>query len=541
MAYLSEQEIDWLALEGNEIIGFKSGSVVPYDLAGYDRIIRKPILTGQLPSKDVVIKECNKRPSDAQFNDEPYLTRISGFRRNNDFGPDEIGLDIRRREILLNDGLGNGLYESLLIDRKYGLHHSLEAPSLGFELPFLDNEWEEFRQIYPEIVEKFKSDLCEMEGIYHGDLAGQGERLIVLWCRHYPLALFLDAHQRNPEGVEELMMQAIGRTKPPINPTTSDDRLALVKFWNWIRKKQAEVVAYQAEVLREHLGAGLKIVANPHELPPIDMAAQGEIYDFPAVAPRPLLIKDERILKHYISYFTRLFFDLTEKAPMVSVRMNLSATSPSFVPTGNLIHTWYDQAVRYGANSFYFWTRDYPTDDTPETYNGPIPGNPDAGALAKDRWEGSLEVLGTLATHQRFNPPTPEIAIYVPYETALLHRSEWREIFAAFTACCEANVYTRFISDYQIAKNGVPENIKMIIAPVIEFVSPQLRSGFDQFISKGGGFFASDMDIYDQNGIVAPSIVGVKTFDKAMFSFFPLNKPVDSARMAEAIQFVNLK
>lgn len=538
MELLTEQEIDWLALEGCEIIGFKSGDVVAYDLAGYDRIIRKPITTSQLPSRDGLKKESMALDSKAQFIDEPYLSRLSGFRRNKIFGPDEIGLDISGRGIPLNDGLGNGLYESLLIDRKFGFQHSLEAPSLGFDLPFLEDDWKEFKEIYPEIVEKFKSDLYEMESIYHGNLADEGERYIVLWCRHYPLALFLNACQRNPKKVEQELVKVIGRKKPPIAPVSREERLALVKFWNWIRKRQTDVIAYQAKVLRDYLGEGLNIIANPHELPPLDMKSQGLIYDIPAVAPRPLLIHDENLLKHYISYFTRLFYDLTEKAPMVSVRMNLSATSPSFVPTGRLIQSWYDQAVCFGAGSFYFWTRDYPTDDSPETYNGPIPGNTDPGSLAKDRWEGTLDVLNTLATHRRFIPPNPEIAIFVPYESALLHRTEWRKIYGVFTACCEAKVYARFIADYQIIEEGIPKEIRTLLVPVIEFVSPQLRNAFNEFLSGGGHIFSTDIDIYDENASGTEPFEHVEFFDDHLFSFFPLDKSADLKKMNQAKNYI---
>ncbi len=538
MTILSEHEIDWLALEGCEIIGFKSGAVVPYDLAGYDRSTRIQVKPGTLPTKDSQEPHHKALPTQAEFLDTPYVVRLSGFRRERMFGPDEIGSDFKSRGIALTDGLGNGLYESLLIDRKYGLLHCLEAPTLGYRLPFLEEEWEPFKKIFQERVAFVKADLEDMEVVYRGGLADEGERFIILWCRQYPLALFVDACQRNPEGVKKALKSAIGREKPPIKPQTSVERLALVKFWNFLRKKQADVVAYQAKILREELGDGLNIIANPHELPRLDMPAQGKIYDYPAVAIRPLLLDDDLFLKHYIAHFSRLFYDLTEKAPMVSVRMNLSAATPRFVPTGRLIKAWYDQAVQFGASGFYFWTRDYPTADTPDCYDGPIPGNTDPVALAKDRWESSLDVLGTLATHQRFIPPDPEVAIFVPETSALMYRPEWRQIYAAFSACCEAGLYVRFISDEQIEENGIPENIKLIFAPVIEFVSAKLRDGFDTYINQGGFLYASDSQLFNSEGHPDDPISGKRLVDPGLFSFFPVGEPTKIEEMNKAAKTV---
>ena len=46
MSILTEREIDWLALEGCDIIGFRPGAVVDYDLAGYDRVPRREVAPG---------------------------------------------------------------------------------------------------------------------------------------------------------------------------------------------------------------------------------------------------------------------------------------------------------------------------------------------------------------------------------------------------------------------------------------------------------------------------------------------------------------
>ena len=99
--------------------------------------------------------------------------RISGFRRENSFGPDEIGALVARHGIAWNDGLGNGMLESLYIDRKHGFSHTLEAPYIGFPLPFLDAEARGFAKMYAGRVSRMMQRLKELERVYGRPLAGQ--------------------------------------------------------------------------------------------------------------------------------------------------------------------------------------------------------------------------------------------------------------------------------------------------------------------------------------------------------------------------------
>jgi hypothetical protein len=533
MSDLTEKDLDQLCLDACEFIGFASGTTVPYDPAGYDRIERIQMAPGSLKQKDSAPESIRPLPPQAQFDKGPYPARIAGFQRRAIFGPDEIGEQIARRSIAWNDGLGNGLYESLRIDRKYGLKHVLEAPTLGFKLPYLPQDWETFEKTYSKEVERFVTDLRELEPIYGEPLAESGDRMMVLWCQHYPLSLFAEAYSRDPEAVKTDLIKEIGIPNIPVHPKDSSERAALAKFMSLVRRRQANTEEYQAAVLRRVMGNGLRIVANPHELPPLDMELQGKVYDYPAIAIRPLLVDDDVMLRHYVAYFTQFCHDLTGKPPMVSIRMNLSAASPRFVPTPNLIRHWYDQAVRHGAAAFYFWTRDYPYSDDPSVYDGPMPGNPDPSAIGKERWQAVIDQLGLLAGRQHFVPPTPEVAIIVPNESALLFRQEWRRIYAVYSALSEAKIHTGFISDREIAGSGVPLGVKLLLAPAMEFVSEALRKGFETFTARGGILLVSDLPLADETGSGSVSISGVRPLDPAKMEIFPLSHKAELADLQQ--------
>jgi hypothetical protein len=541
MTKLTEQDIDQLALEAAEMIGFKSGSTVAYDVAGYTRCLREPLDPATLPTYDLAAAGLSRRPGqpvprEARFDAAPYPARLAGFRRRQLFGPDEIGARLRSLGIAFNDGLGNGLYESLRIDRKYGLNHVIEAPILGFQLPYVAADWPAFRQRYAEVICRWKADLEEMEAVYRGPLASAGTRLVVLWARHYPLDLFTQAYTRDPQAVSADLRLHTGLEIPPVRPQNSQERAALVKFWSYARRKLSEILVYQADAVRAALGPGARVAANPHELPVLDMAGQGRAYEYPSVAVRPLLLDDPVFLRHYSAYFTQFVHDLTGKPPMVSVRMNLSAATPRFVPTGDLIRVWYDQAVRHGAGAFYFWTRDYPPCDG--AYDGPIPGNPVAATLPQERWESVLETLGRLSTHRRFQKPAAQVAILVPFASALLNREGWRRIYALFSAFAEASIHTRFLSDEQVEQGGLPGEVQMLVAPALEFISPRLRAELEAFAGRGGRLLAGPSPIFDREGHPAAPLAGSEPFDPTVLDLFPLDQPaslVDLQRLANRL------
>lgn len=529
---LNEHTIDRLAFQAGEMIGFKSGSTVAYDVAGYQRCLREPISTGRisawgLDEFQVARTPTPALPAQASFAGTPYPARLAGFRRRDIFSPDEIGARMRELGIAYNDGLGNGLYESLLINRKYGLRHVLEAPILGFKLPYLKSDWPAFEADYRRVVQRWLSDLHDMEAVYRGSLTGPGEKLVVLWARKYPLDLFRQVYYDDPVRISQDMVAALGFDVPPIEPQTSAERAALARFWRYVRQKLSDILIFKTNTIRTVLGPGTLIAANPHELPVLDMDGQARAYEFPAVAIRPLLLGDPIFLRHYVPYFTQLFNDTTGKSPMISVRMNLSAATPCFVPRGELVQHWYDQAIRHGAGAFYFWTRDYPPEDG--AYDGPIPGNPHPAALPGERWEATLQALGQVSRRRRFQKPRAQVAILVPFDSALLHNPEWRRIYAVFSAFTEAQIHTCFLTESQIERGGIPEAVRLIVVPVLEFPSQALRRQLETFARQGGALWLAPGALSDREGHPAPPLAGAEALDERLLALFASDQPAGLA------------
>lgn len=524
MESLSFEELDQIALDSCGTIGYKGGKVAQYDVAGYDRVPRKevpPKSVRQLTAEPPVE---GSAPPQAIFEDRPYLARIGGFRRNDMYGPNEIGSKFRDLRFAWNDGLGLGCYESLLINRKFGLNQVFEAPAFGFDLPFLEEEFPKFQQDYFVVVQRMKARVQEMSAVYGEDLLARKKALSVIINRHTPLQLFSDALVRDLEGVKSELKKAIGQELPPVDPKTPQERLVQSKFWSLIREKHGCILEIKMDVLRKVLGSQIEefvILGNYHELPYFDMDYFGKVYDYPAVAVRPLLLEDDLMLKHYNAYFTQLFANLTGKPPIVSIRVNLSAAGCRFVPDENLIREWYNQAVRHGAGGFYKWPRDYPMDMS-NPYDGPMSGNPEPNTWPKKRWEGSLKAISMAVSHQRFVPPKAEVAILVPQSSALLHRQEWRRIFAVFSACAEERIFTRFLADKKVETDGIPKNVKALIVPVLEFASDALQEAFTIFTAHGGKIYISDGDVYDAGAKEKVILVGVKPLEPGLLDVFPL-------------------
>ncbi|HKJ26602.1 MAG TPA: hypothetical protein VJ965_03105, partial [Anaerolineales bacterium] len=289
MKTLTYEELDQMALDACGTIGFQGGKIAQYDVAGYDRVPRRevpPATVRQLNGMPPVEKPA---PADAQFVNQPYLARIGGFRRVHLFGPNEIGQKFREMKFVWNDGLGMGHYESLLINRKFGLNNVFESPTFGYDMPFLDKEYEKFQQDYTVAVERMKARVQEMSCVYDSDLLKRPKGLAVIISRHTPLTLFANALERDPEGVRAELMAAIGQEMPPVSPKTPKERLVQNKFWGYIRTKHGRILQIMAEVIRSVLGAEIEeflVLGNYHELPYFDMDYFGSVYDYPAVATR---------------------------------------------------------------------------------------------------------------------------------------------------------------------------------------------------------------------------------------------------------------
>jgi hypothetical protein len=538
MKILSYEELDQLALDGCGTLGYKGGKIAQYDVAGYDRVPRRevpPASVRQLTGTPLVEKPA---PAEAQFVNQPYLARIGGFRRVHLFGPNEIGRKFRAMKFVWNDGLGMGHYESLLIDRKFGLNHVFESPTFGYEMPFLDEEYGKFRQDYTVAVERMKARVQEMSAVYGEDLLKRPKGVAVIISRHTPLTLFSHALERDPEGIKNELASAIGQEMPPVSPKTPKERLVQNKFWGYIRAKHGRILKVMAEVLRSVLGSEIEeflILGNYHELPYFDMEYFGSVYDYPAVATRPLLLEDDLMLKHYNAYWVQFFHDLTGKAPIVSLRVNLSAAGCRFVPDEHLIREWYNQAIRHGAGGFYKWPRDYPMDMS-APYDGPMTANPEPNTWPEKRWEASMASISMAATHKRFVPPAAEVGIFVPKSGALLHRQEWRRVFSAFTACAEEKIFTRFIFEPTILREGIPISVKVLLVPVLEFASEELQGVLAEFAARGGKIYLASEDILDGDAEQQVSLQGAEVFEDGLLEVFPLGGKGLPDRLAKAAE-----
>lgn len=522
MIHITEQDFDHLALEGCELVGFQFGLAVPYDVAGYDRVMRMNKTPDQLNIRSAARAEIETLPVGVAFEDYSYSVYLAGFRCGEIFQPDEIGALLREKNIYLNDGLADNLGESLMIDRKYGLSLVLQAPAHNLQAPFLLSELSEYEKAYRKVVVKHKIEIEKLELENGCSLRDrQGKRLMVLMLPEYPLAIFARGWNNNPVEVSEELYKEIGLLAPIIRPKTSQERSSMVRFWNLLRRRWVEALEIHAKILREEFGRDLRLLANYHELPPLDMQEMSRVYDIPAIALRPLLVDDEMMQRHYVAYFIQLAHDLMGKSPYVSLRTNLSAASPRYVPASSEIRRWYDQAVRHGAGGFHFWTVDYPTTDLPGEYMGVMLCNPEKNTLPTERWETNLDILSLLATHKRFLPPQGEVAILVPTESALLDRKGWRKIFSAFSACAEARIHIRFVSDRSFEKR-LPENLRLLIMPLLEFISPELRCKLSEFTQSGGVLLGAYDQLFDHAGNPNAELEAVIKIDHQSFDIFPL-------------------
>jgi len=134
--------------------------------------------------------------------------------------------------------------------------------------------------------------------------------------------------------------------------------------------------------------------------------------------------------------------------------------------------------------------------------------------------------------------PAAQVAILVPNGAALLHRNEWRRIYAAFSACAEARIHTRFISDREVIRAGVPTEIRLILAPVLEFVSPKLHATLERFTRAGGALLVTDQNCWDSEGIPSLPIAGAQDIDAERFDVFALGKPASQEALIRSAEWI---
>lgn len=197
------------------------------------------------------------------------------------------------------------LYESLLINRKYGMSHTFKAPCKDLPKPYQDAELNAHLQDYAKEAEQMMRGYAKLDAVYGCSPLRQDPALMVFILGNTPLGLFSLAYQHDPQAVQAELLAMISRPIPPIQPASPTERLTLARFWNYTWSKHACLLGERISVMRELVGPNLLAVGNYHELPHLDQEALGRSLDYPAVAVCPLLLEDNVLLRHYTAYWVQ--------------------------------------------------------------------------------------------------------------------------------------------------------------------------------------------------------------------------------------------
>ena len=508
-------EIDALALAACETVVAEPGRVCAYDVEAYRRIDRQSVPTGKYPYD-------NPPPSDSGdvrrsiprqcIGDTSYHLRINGFRRESIFSPDESAALLARAGVGYADSLGQGLFEHLLLCRQYGVRPILEAPAMGFAVPFLACELGLFRQIYRRQVEEYVRWVKQVEAIYGQPLLKRSGQPWILWSNYSPLALFVLSATRQPEQTAAELKAASGEERLIPDPQTPSQQARQLKAWSFIRRRHMEVRAMMADVFREQLAPEAILMDNTHTLPVLDYGCLGEIYDHPGVAARSGYLQDEDLRGPNVAFSVRLFSDLTGKTPVVSVRINTTAAGTRVIAGPNAVRRWCDAALRHGVAGYYFWPVDYPSCDG--QYFGAMAGNTDPSCHGRQRWDTMLEVFGDISDARRFQPPRAKIGILVPYD--YLDLAGWRRIYDQFVQLENERIWSRLVGGRDIERDeGVLDNCEALLVPACSFVSDTLVDRLEAFVRRGGILVVTTNDAlrYDTSGQERKPFVGLASSD----------------------------
>jgi hypothetical protein len=495
----TKQEMDFLALRGAETLCFKPGAASEYDVEHYKRIPRrftdfgkhKYYETEPLPIKDLSSLRDLPSKLGKLAGDRPYLLRMGGFRRASFYRPDEIGGMLRVSGVQYADGIGNGLFENLLLCRKYGIWPVFEAPALGFSLPFLKTDFPAFKRFYRKKILKMRRDLEIVEHILGRKIAKRKNQPWVLWLRYSPLALYFHALEENHGAVADEMEASIGIKRAPVGEKTVEERAAFVRFWSYLRRRHAELLLLMSEIFREEIVGGGIIMGNMHANPIVDYLSLPRIFDFPGLAIRPGYLEEKSLHSSYIAYTIGLLRDLTGKLPVISVRSNLLSSGIRFIPGINALNLWYSIAVRAGVSGFYFWPRDYPSSEGPSGYDGPMCGNPDPSAMGKERWQTNLDIFSKLRGVRVFNPPQAEVAIMVCCDS--LDVEGWEKVFRTFHLFESARIRTKFI-DISVIERNIQKlaPYKLVVVPTLTLCSSGGVECLKAYLESGGRLLSGD-------------------------------------------------
>ena len=498
----SPAEIDALALAGCETVVAQPGTVCSYDVEAYRRIERREVQPGGYKSYDPppvdqpgfagsLSPEC--------IVNEPYHLRINGFCRENILGPDEAGAMLSSAGFAFSDSLGHGLFEHLVLCRKYGVAPVFEAPAMGLAYPFLKSELPVFEQRYRRHIAEFAEWIRRAASVYGGEILNRSAHPWMLWSPHSPLALFMLSARRKPEATAGELKAESGADRLEGNPKTPTERVKQLKAWAFIRRRHMEVRSIMAAALREVVASDAVLIDNAHVLPVVDYELLGTIYDHPGVAVRSGYLDDASTRSANVSYGVRLFRDLTGKDPIVSVRINLTAAGTRVIPGPRAIEEWCDSAMRHGVAGYYFWPVDYPGSEG--QYQGPMLGNPDASARGQQRWEAMLDVCRRLSDVRRFQPPDAKLGILVPYD--YLDLAGWQRIFNAFVALENLSCFSQLIAARNLSdRRNVLFRFEVLVLPACPYLSGKIAALLEEYVRRGGTLVVSCPEglLFDENG-----------------------------------------
>lgn len=495
------EEYDAIARAGCESLVFHPGKVAAYDLEGYERVDHQPVEPGGYPYFNEPQAEQQEDPSvpDTSLGDSRYLLRMGGFRRQNIFGPCEAADMIAAAGVNYADGLGEGLFEHLLLCRRTGVQPIFEVPTMGMPLPFLASELPRFESLYRRHVLEYRDWIQRAETVYgHPCLTRPGHPWI-LYLPVTPLMLFQLSADRKPEETAGELRDHAGVSRLTAAPIDPPARAGQARAWAFIRRRHMEVLAVVARVFREIAAPEGLLVGNMHTLPIVDYQGMGEVFDHPGVAARSGYIAAPALRAPYMGYSVRLFSDLSGRLPIMSVRINTLVSGTRFIPGPDTIRAWFDTALRHGVAGFYYWTMDYPSREG--QYFGSLPGNPDPSTRGPERWHALLDCFRDIAPARPFVPPASTVALLVADE--VLDIAGWRRVLGCFTELELAKIYTNLIPARKIvADRSTLNETRMLVVPALPFASDAMVEALEDYVQIGGTLVLADRCFapYDLDG-----------------------------------------
>lgn len=527
--------------EGN--YGRRSLPSVDVDFAAYKKVERIETEYGTFQAYDYPYDAMTGRfdLDTAHRLNKPYFTRTGGVKRGDVFSADSIGKIYRDNYLLWADGLGNTLYESLKISNKYGLNHYFYAPDYdpflhrrqGPPLPFTDEGIEQYRENFPDELEYMTTFINEIQPHYYKDFLEYPDQLWTLFTGvdTSPLGLFLNATDSDYLHVNEEFNSRHGFDLPlSYDDDNPDDVVKRIKMWEYIRRQHGKVTNVRSSLFRNHVTDKGRLISNIHMATQVDYEWYGKNFDHPGVAIRPMLSDNKLVWDYYMGYGTRLVYDLTDRLPVISPRINVPSAGARIVPTTDAIKYWFSQVIRNGAAGFYDWLKDYPAREEDEgAYGGFSYNNPDPSARGEKRWNAALEMSKQTSQSHVFTPPSSEFGIFVNIEDANVKKG-WLNIFSAYIELRQADVWSTFISSTELRNNSESlDRYRVLVIPKSEYVYSDVTEKIMSFVKDGGTIIVSDPFAFSYN----MKGVNMERFRESIFGEYELQKYNDEDNIIE--------